>query len=136
MTDTFAPLSRMARVRRLLTPFLLTAAFVAAVAVANNTDTDDGWWPRTGGAFTPPTGTQSTPAAPMPETIGRGSVACGVGLDRASCTYPAPDSGPGTQEMTVVLPVIPSVWRTALFLLPVAAGLTVVGRTRTRKALR
>ncbi|MFH8627523.1 hypothetical protein ACH4A8_37510 [Streptomyces vietnamensis] len=136
MTDTFTQPCRTARARRLLTTLLFTAALVAAVAAASNTGTEDGWWPRTGGAFTPPTGTQSTPVAPEQGTLGQGSAACGVGRDRASCTHPAPGSSVGAEGSAVAALVTPSVWKTALLLLPVAAGLTAVGRSRSRKATR
>ncbi|MGW6248024.1 hypothetical protein [Streptomyces roseolus] len=135
-TDTFAPASRTARIRRLLTLLLLTAALVAAVAAANTT-ADSGWWPKTGDAFTTPT----APGVLAPVTVRPESAACGVGLDRASCihpTTPTPASASGSStgagaETGPVLaaPITPSVWTTALLLLPVAAGLTVVGRTRT-----
>ncbi|MFI8515372.1 hypothetical protein ACIGHB_30010 [Streptomyces sp. NPDC085460] len=132
MTDTFAPSSRAARLRRLLTLLLLTAALVAAVAAANTTAHSD-WWPKTGGAFTTPT----TPGAAVTVTVRPQSAACGVGLDRAPCTHPAtssPTAGTSSAAQAgpvLAAPVTPSVWTTALLLLPVAAGLTVVGRTRT-----
>ncbi|GAA3044333.1 hypothetical protein GCM10017562_01610 [Streptomyces roseofulvus] len=132
MTDTFAQPSRTARIRRLLTTLLLTAALVAAVAAANTTAStaDDGWWPRTGDAFTatatvtPPDA--GAPAGPLP-------AACGVGLDRTTCTHPA---AADEQAPVLAAPVTPSVWTTALLLLPVAAGLTVVARTRPRDRAR
>ncbi|MGY3341014.1 hypothetical protein ACVW0K_007207 [Streptomyces filamentosus] len=106
--DTFAPASRTARARRLLTTLLLTAVLLAAVAAANTTATG-AWWPRTGDAFTTPTRathpTTPTPASGAESGLGEGAV-------------PAE-------------PAAPSVWTTALLLLPVAAGLTVVARTRT-----
>ncbi|MFH9958973.1 hypothetical protein ACH4OX_32820 [Streptomyces roseolus] len=131
--DTFAPSSRAARARRLLTLLLLTAALVAAVAAANTT-ADGGWWPKTGDAFTTPT----APDAPAPVTVRPDPAACDTGPDRTTCTHPttpASASGPGVGvEAGPVLaaPLTPSVWTTALLLLPVAAGLTVVARTRTR----
>ncbi|GHG04281.1 hypothetical protein ACFFSH_38005 [Streptomyces filamentosus] len=104
--DTFAPASRTARARRLLTTLLLTAVLFAAVAAANTTATG-AWWPRTGDAFTTPASEthRATPADAAGSGPGQGPVPAG--------------------------PAAPSVWTTALLLLPVAAGLTVVARTRT-----
>ncbi|MFE4658839.1 hypothetical protein ACFRFJ_19410 [Streptomyces hydrogenans] len=132
MTDTFAPSSRAARIHRLLTLLLITAALVAAVAAANTTAFGGTWWPKTGSAFTTPT----APGAPATETVPPRPAACGAGLDRTSCTHPA-TPGPGANGAPVLAaPVTPSMWTTALLLLPVAAGLTVVGRTRTRTPAR
>ncbi|MFF5505847.1 hypothetical protein [Streptomyces roseolus] len=125
-TDTFAPASRTARIRRLLTLLLLTAALVAAVAAANTT-ADSGWWPKTGDAFTTPTAHGvTTPTSGRPS-----SAACGVGLDRASCLHPTTPTPTPASGPELAAPMTPSVWTTALLLLPVAAGLTVVARTRT-----
>ncbi|MFB7341190.1 hypothetical protein ACFCZ6_14130 [Streptomyces hydrogenans] len=138
--DTFAPTSRAARIRRLLTLLLLTAALVAAVAAANTTATTDSWWPRTGDAFTTPTAGRTALGAPEPGTTRPQPAACGASLDRVSCATPA-TRAPGAEAVAgpvLAAPVTPSVWTTALLLLPVAAGLTVVGRTRSggRKADR
>ncbi|MEU6621954.1 hypothetical protein ABZ926_14435 [Streptomyces litmocidini] len=134
MTDTFAQRSRTGRIRRLLTTLLFTAALITAVAAANNTDAPEAWWPRTGDAFTPPTGPHSVLDTPVPGMAGPDFAACGVGLDRASCTHPSPDSVPDKAGLAAGAPVTPGVWKTALLLLPVAAGLMVIGRTRSRKA--
>ncbi|MGW5002512.1 hypothetical protein ACWEP8_33185 [Streptomyces hydrogenans] len=135
MTDTFAPSSRAARVHRLLTLLLITAALVAAVAAANTTAFGGTWWPKTGSAFTTPT-TPTTPGAPATETVPPRPAACGAGLDRTSCTHPATPIPGANGAPALAAPVTPSMWTTALLLLPVAAGLTVVGRARTRTPSR
>ncbi|MFC9595869.1 hypothetical protein ACFTUC_39490 [Streptomyces sp. NPDC056944] len=141
MTGLLAPPSRMAVARRRLTTLLLTAGLVTAVtavavAAADPTAGPEARWPRTGGAFTPATSTHGTPAASVPGTGGQDPAACGAGLDRASCTRPSSGSirrGAGLQAGPALTP---KACKPALPLLPAAGALTVMGRPRTREAIR
>ncbi|MGW4699714.1 hypothetical protein [Streptomyces sp. NPDC004285] len=140
MTGLLAPPSRMAVARRRLTTLLLTASLVtavAAVAAADPTAGPEAWWPRTGGAFTPATSTHGTPAASVPGTGGQDPAACGAGLDRASGTPPSAGSIPRGAGLQAGPAATSKVCKPALPLLPAAAGaLTVMGRPRTREAIR